>query len=116
MSDTSSITTGTRIGAGLLAVYLALSSLGILTAADMGTDVGDTVWAVWLAVAAAALAVGLVIVKPQPLAGTVTLCGGALLAIGAYFWFTPLWLVALFIVAGAVWSYRSEQKATTPTR
>lgn len=109
MRDTSPITMITRVVAGLLAAYLVLSAFGVLAAADMGTDVGYTVWAVWLLVAAAAIIAGLVIVKRQPMAGTVTLCIGALLAIGAYFWFPPLWLVSLLIVAGAVWSYRTSK-------
>lgn len=109
MRETSPITKITRVAAGLLAAYLVLSAFGVLTAADLGADVGATVWAVWLLVAAAANVAGLVIIKRQPMAGTVTLCIGALLAIGAYFWFPLLWLVSLLIVAGAVWSYRSSR-------
>ena len=109
MRETSTITTITQVVAGLLAAYLVLSAFGVLTAADMGTDVGSTVWAVWLVVAAAAIVGGLVMVRRQPMAGTVTLCVGALLAIGAYFWFPPLWLVSLLIIAGAVWSYRNSR-------
>ena len=116
MRDTSPITMITRVVAGLLAAYLVLSAFGILTAADVGADVGDTVWAVWLLVAAAAIIAGLVIANRRPLAGTITLCIGAVLAIGAYFWFPPLWLVSLLIVAGAVWSYRtSKTRATAVT-
>ena len=106
---TSPITMITRVVAGLLAAFLVLSALGILTATDVGMDVGDMVWAVWLVAAAAAIVAGLVIVRRKPLAGTVMLCAGALLAIGAYFWFPPLWLVSLGIVAGAVWSYRTSK-------
>ena len=114
MRDTSPITTITRVVAGLLAAYLALSAFRVLSAEDLGSDVGATVWTVWLLAAAAAIIAGLVLVKRQPLAGTVTLCLGALLAIGAYFWFPPLWLVSLLIVAGAVWSYKtSKTKAAT---
>ena len=109
MRDTSTITMITRVVAGLLAAYLLLSAFGVLTAADMGTDVGATVWAVWLLVAAVAIVAGLIMVKGRSMAGTVTLCIGALLAIGAYFWFPPLWLVSLLIIAGAVWSYRSSK-------
>jgi hypothetical protein len=106
---TSPITMITRVVAGLLAAFLVLSALGILTATDVGIDVGDMVWAVWLVAAAAAIVAGMVIVRRKPLAGTVMLCAGALLAIGAYFWFPPLWLVSLGIVAGAVWSYRTSR-------
>ncbi len=109
MRDTSTITMITRVVAGLLAAYLVLSAFGILTAADVSTDVGERLWAGWLLVAAVAIIAGLVIVKRRPLAGTVTLCIGAVLAIGAYFWFPPLWLVSLLIVAGAVWSYRTSK-------
>jgi len=109
MRDTSTITKITRVVAGLLAAYLVLSAFGVLTADDMGTDVGATVWAIWLLAAAAAIVSGLVMVKRRPMAGTVTLCIGALLAIGAYFWFPPLWLVSLLIVAGAVWSYKTSK-------
>lgn len=109
MRDTSPITTITRVVAGLLAAYLVLSAFGIFLSEDMGTDVGAAVWAVWLLAAAAAIVAGLVIAKRRPLAGTVTLCIGALLAIGAYFWFPPLWLVSLLIVASAVWSYKTSK-------
>ena len=116
MQGTSAITTITRVVAGLLAAYLVFSAFGIFTAEDMGTDVGATVWAVWFLVSVAAIVGGLVMVKRQPMAGTVTLCIGALLAIGAYFWFPPLWLVSLLIIGGAVWSYRSSKpKATAIT-
>ena len=113
MQGTSAITTITRVMAGLLAAFLVLSAFGVFAAEDMGTDVGATVWAVWLLVSAAAIAAGLVIVKRQPMAGTVTLSIGALLAIGAYFWFPPLWLVSLLIIAGAVWSYRTSRSRTS---
>ena len=106
---TSPITKITRVVAGLLAAYLVVSAFGILTASDVATDVGERLWAGWLLAAAAAIVAGLVIVKRRPMAGTVTLCIGAVLAIGAYFWFPPLWLVSLGIIAGAVWSYRSSK-------
>ncbi|HKY48303.1 MAG TPA: hypothetical protein VJQ79_10025 [Acidimicrobiia bacterium] len=109
MRDTSAITTTTRVMAGLLAAYLLLSAFGVLSAEDLGSDVGAALWAVWLLAAAAAIVAGLVLVRRQPLAGTITLCTGALLAIGAYFWFPPLWLVSLLIVAGAVWSYKTSK-------
>ena len=109
MRETSPVTMITRVLAGLLAAYLVISAFGFLTAADMATDVGGTVWAVWLLVAAAAIVAGLVIAERKPMAGTVTLCIGALLAIGAYFWFPPLWLVSLLVIAGAVWSYRTSR-------
>ena len=109
MRETSRITMITRVVAGLLAAFLVLSAFGILTAADVSTDVGERLWAGWLLMAGAAIIAGLVIVKRRPLAGTVTLCIGALLAIGAYFWFPPLWLVSLLIVAGAVWSYKTSK-------
>lgn len=109
MREVSPITTISRVAAGLLAAYLVLSAFGVLTAADMGTDVGATVWAVWLLVAATAIVAGLLMIKRRPTAGTVTLCVGALLAIGAYFWFPPLWLVSLMIVASEVWSYKTSR-------
>ena len=109
MRDTSPITMITRVVAGLLAAYLVLSAFGVLTASDVSTDVGERLWAGWLLVAAVAIISGLVIVKRRPLAGTITLCIGAVLAIGAYFWFPPLWLVSLLIVAGALWSYRTSK-------
>ena len=109
MRDSSTITKITRVVAGLLAAYLVLSAFGVLTASDVSTDVGERLWAGWLLVAAVAIIAGLVIVKRRPLAGTVTLCIGAVLAIGAYFWFPPLWIVSLLIVAGAVWSYRTSK-------
>ena len=106
MRDTSPITMITRVVAGLLAAYLVISAIGSL---DGGSDAGGMLWAGWSLAAAAAIIVGLVIVKRQPLAGTITLCIGAILAIGAYFWFPPLWLVSLGIVAGAVWSFRGSK-------
>jgi hypothetical protein len=114
MRDSSTITMITRVVAGLLAAYLVLSAIGILTASDVSTDVGERLWAGWLLVAAAAIISGLVIVKRRPLAGTVTLCIGAVLAIGAYFWFPPLWLVSLLIIAGALWSYRTSKTRAAP--
>ena len=106
----------TRVVAGLLAAFLVVSAFGVLTASDVSTDVGERLWAGWLLVAGVAIIVGLVMVKRRPLAGTVTLCIGAVLAIGAYFWFPPLWLVSLLIVAGAVWSYRiSKTRAAAVT-
>ena len=107
MRDTSPITKITRIVAGLLAVFLVLSAFGSLTGGDDG---GGIVWAGWVLVAAAAIIAGLVIVKQRPLAGTISLCVGAVLASGAYFWFPPLWLVSLLIVAGAVWSLRTSNR------
>ena len=106
MRDSSPITKITRIMAGLLAVYLVVSALGSLTGE---TDAGGVLWAGWVLVAAAAIIAGLVIVNRRPLAGTVSLCVGAILAIGAYFWFPPLWLVSLLIVAGAMWSFRTSK-------
>ena len=109
MRDSSTITTITRVVAGLLSAYLALSAFGVLTASEVTTDVGERLWAGWLLMAAVVIIAGLVIVKRRPLAGTVTLCIGAVLAIGAYFWFPPFWLVSLLIVAGALWSYRTSR-------
>ena len=109
MREKSKVTMITRVVAGLLAAFLVLSAFGILTAADVSTDMGERLWAGWLLVAGAAIIAGLVIVKRRPMAGTVTLCIGAVLAIGAYFWFPPLWLVSLGIVAGAVWSYKTSK-------
>lgn len=68
----------------MLAAYLMSSALGVLTAADLGADVGATGWAVWLLAAAAGIVAGLVIVKRRPLAGTITSCLGALFGIGAF--------------------------------
>ena len=106
MRDTSPITTITRIVAGLLAAFLVLSAFGSFTGGDDG---GGIFWAGWVLVAAAAIIAGLVIVRRRPFAGTVSLCIGAVLAIGAFFWVPPLWLVSLLIVAGAVWSFRSSK-------
>lgn len=91
----------------MLAAYLMSSALGVLTAADLGADVGATGWAVWLLAAAAGIVAGLVIVKRRPLAGTITSCLGALFGIGAFL--VPTLVARLLrIVAGAVWSYNLQ--------
>lgn len=111
MRDISPITMITRVVAGLLAAFMVVSAFGSL---DGSIDVGGVIWAVWVLAAAAALIAGLVILQRKPMAGTVSLCVGAVLAIGAYFWFPPLWLVSLGIVVGAVWSYRTSKPKAAP--
>jgi hypothetical protein len=110
MGARSRISMVTRVVAVLMAAFLVVSAIGSLFDADASA----LVWVAMALVAAAAIVGGLLVGRTRAVAGAVILSVGAVLAGATFFWFPPFWIVALLVVAGALWSLRTPDSEATP--
>ena len=112
MGARSRISMVTHVVAVLMAAFLVVTAIGSLYDAD--ADAGALVWVTMALVAAAAMIGGLLIGRTRAVAGAVILSLGAVLAGATFYWFPPFWIVALVVVAGALWSLRTPDSKSTP--
>jgi hypothetical protein len=94
-----------RIAAMGFGAFCLAAAVGAATSSD------TRVWAAWLAVVAAGLAVGLFALRDRPVAATTVLCASSVLGALAFFWFPPMYVAPLAVCVGSMTTLRERTAA-----